>query len=509
MNIFIIVLVLALAGAAAFAVYLYSQLNKLKRTKKEKTLTELEAIEKASKLAKEKLVKAEKEANEIEKRANTEIASARAKFKQQERLLDEKEEKLLKRSKQLDSRLDELEEKDKEIENQRSEIKSKVDDLKLQLEKVAGLTKEEAEEILKKEVEEDIGDWITKKIKESETEIKEKSEEISKKILVDTMLNSVVDYVAETTTTTIDIEDESLKSRVIGKSGRNVRAFERLTGVDVIIDESPNEVTISCFDPIRREVAAIALKKLLKTGKINPATIEETIKKVKTEVLKEIKKTGEELAFEAGFSDIPNEVILLLGRFKYRFSHGQNLVKHTLETVKIAEALANEVGANVRDVKLACLLHDVGKVMPQDGKNHGQISADIARKYWPKSKALANAVEAHHGDAESNYIEAELVQIANKISGSRPGARRESYEDYVKRLRTLEDIANKREGVKSSYAIQAGREVRVIVNPEKISDDKTKKMAFEIAKDIESSGNYPGAVKVSVIREYRTKSEAK
>jgi len=322
------------------------------------------------------------------------------------------------------------------------------------------------------------------------------------------MLNSAVDYVADTTTTTLEIADDSMKSRIIGKSGRNVRAFERLTGVDVIIDESPNEVTISCFDPIRREVAAIALNKLVTTAKINPASIEETIDKVKKEILKEIKKTGEEMAYEAGFNDLPNEIIMLLGRFKYRFSYGQNLVKHTLEMVKLGESLALEVGADVQITKLACLLHDLGKVAPQEGKQHHHISAEVTGKYYTDDR-LINAIESHHFDIEAKYVESEIVRIADAISGARPGARKDSYEDYIKRIRALEDIAKKHGGVKEVFAIKAGKEVRVIVKPEEISDENTKVMAFEIAKEIEETQNYPGVIKVNVIREFRAMEEAK
>jgi ribonuclease Y len=352
-------------------------------------------------------------------------------------------------------------------------------------------------------------DWYAKRIREAEDQVKMSSDEISKEILVETMVNSATDYVVETTTTTFTIDDEAMKGKIIGKDGRNIRTFEKLTGVDLIVDEAPNQVTLSCFDPIRREVGALALKKLLEDGRVHPGSIEETVEKVKKDVLKVIKKTGEDIAYETGFNNLPSEIIMLLGRFKYRFSFGQNLVKHTLEMVKIGESLAIEMGADVETTKLACLLHDIGKVAPEEGKQHHHISGEIARKYFKNNDRLFNAIEAHHYDIESKYIEAELVRIADAISGARPGARRDSYEEYIKRVRALEDIARKHGGVKEAYAIHAGREVRVIVKPEEVNDEDTKVMAHKIAKEIEETQNYPGVIKVNVIRELRATEEAK
>lgn len=493
MAVVIALLALALAGALGAAFYFYQKSSQTKA----QNISELEAIEKASEIAKKKILEAEQLA-----------AQSRSQIKLQEKELVERESKLIERAKTLDSRFDALEVKENTLEDERNKLKEESAQIKVKLEKVAGLTKAEAEEMLKKEVEKELVDWSAKKIREFEEQIKFKSDEKAQEILVDAMQTAAVDYVADTTTTTIEIPDESMKSRIIGKSGRNVRTFERLTGVDVIIDESPTEVTISCFDPIRREVAAIALNKLVKTGKINPATIEEIIDNVKKEVLKEIKKTGEMMAFEAGINDLPNEILMLLGRFKYRFSYGQNLVKHTLEMVKIGEALAKELGANVKTTKLACLLHDMGKVAPEEGKQHHHISAEIAGKYY-KDEKLINAIIAHHYDVEAKYTEAEIVRIADAISGSRPGARVDSYEDYIKRLRDLEDIANKHTGVKQAYAIQAGREVRVIVQPEEVSDEETKIIAHQIAREIEDTQSYPGVIRVNVIRELRVTEEAK
>jgi len=351
---------------------------------------------------------------------------------------------------------------------------------------------------------------IARKIKEAEYTITNTADEKAKEILIDAMQRSATDYVSESTATTIEIESEDMKGKIIGKEGRNIRTFEKLTGVDIIVDEAPNQVTLSCFDPIRREVAALSLQKLLKDGRVHPGSIEETVKNIKTEIAKEIKRTGEKMAFETGFSDLPPEIIKLLGRFKYRFSYGQNLVKHTLEMVAIGEALATEIGADVNFTKKACLLHDLGKVLTHEieGKPHHHISGDIVRKYM-KDEKLANAVESHHGDIAPQSLEAVLVSIADAISGARPGARKDNYEDYVKRIKALEDIAKQYKEVGEAYAIHAGREVRVIFRPEVTSDDDVTILSRKIAKEIEDTQNYPGSVKVTAIREFRVEAEAK
>ncbi|MEP7103879.1 MAG: ribonuclease Y [Candidatus Dojkabacteria bacterium] len=520
---FILVAVLLIAAIAGigFAVVLYSQLSSLKKTKEEeinnlvnkskevKQLSEEEAIEKASRKAKEMLTEAERKALDIETKAQENLRLARNQLKDQERILEERERKLVERNTTLDMRNDQADKKEQEIEAIKKDIATKREELAIKLQEVAKLTRIEAETQLKQEVEKDLQDWAAKKIRESEAMISQKSDEAAKTILVEVMANAATDYVAETTTTTVTIDDETMKSKIIGKQGRNIRTFEKLTGVDLIVDETPNQVTISCFDPIRREVAALTLQKLLSDGRVHPGSIEETVEKVKKELLKVIKKTGDDMAYETGFNNLPNEIIMLLGRFKYRFSYGQNLVKHTLEMVKIGEALAKELGANVQTTKLACLLHDIGKVAPEEGKQHHHISSELARKYFPNDERLANAIEAHHFDIDAKYVEAEIVRIADAISGARPGARVENYEDYIKRIRALEDIANKHKGVKESFAIYAGREIRVIVKPDEASDEDVKVMSFKIAKEIEETQNYPGVIKVTVIRETRSIVEAK
>ncbi len=471
-------------------------------------MSEEEAIEKASRIAKDKIIEAEKKALDIESKAQASLNSVRQHLQSQEKLLNDREKNLIERNSAIENKLDQLDKKEEEILKAKEEVEAKKNDLIKEIEAVAKMTREEAETKLKSQLEIQLSDWTAKKIREAETLISAKVDDQAKDMLVEAMASAATDYVAETTTTTITIDDETLKSKIIGKQGRNIRTFEKLTGVDLIVDETPNQVTISCFDPIRREVAALTLNKLLADGRVHPGSIEETVDKVKKDLLKVIKKTGEDMAYETGFNDLPQEIIMLLGRFKYRFSYGQNLVKHTLEMVKIAEVLAKELNADVRISKLACLLHDIGKVAPEEGKQHHHISAEIARKYY-KDERLINAIEAHHFDIDSSCKEAEIVRIADAISGARPGARVENYEDYVKRIRALEDIANKQKGVKESFAIYAGREVRVIVNPEEANDEDTRTMAYNIAKEIEATQNYPGVVKVTVIRETRIVQEAK
>jgi ribonuclease Y len=497
----LIVAVIAL-GAAFF--YL------IRRTSGRTALDDEEALLKANARAKEKLFEAEKEVLEIKTKAQNQAKQVVNDLKAQEHELTLREQKLLERSKKMDERFDDLETKEKALEQAKRDVRRLREKANTELEAVAQMTKQEAEAALKSALEKDLNEWAAKQVKETEFKAKRESEEKAKWILVDVMQKSATDYIVENTTTTFDIADEALKGKIIGKEGRNIRTIERLTGVDVIVDESPNQVTISAFDPVRREVAALTIQKLLKDGRVHPTAIEDTVKNVKKDLLREIRRTGEKIAYDTGFNDLPDDIIMYLGRFKYRFSYGQNLVKHSLEMVNIGAQLASELGANVRLVKLACLLHDIGKVMVHEyeGKPHHHISGDIIRKYL-KDEVLANAVEAHHGDIEPKSIEAMIVQIADQISGARPGARRDSYEDYVKRVTALEEIAKQYPGVREAFAVQAGREVRVIVKPDQATDEDTKVLAYKIAKEIEETQTYPGTVKVTAIREMRVVAEAK
>jgi ribonuclease Y len=508
-NSLLVLIVILLVSVGAGIGYLLLTIMR-GRSGKAPVINDEQAAILASDKAKSLVLQAEKESLEIIGAAKEEAQKILATIKRQETDLDERERKILERSKTLDQRFDQLESKEKALEQAKADVKRARGQVNEQLEEIAKLTKEEAQDLLKKEVETELVDWTAKKIRQSELDIKREAEDKSRWILVDAMQKSATEYVAESTTTTFDIVDEALKGKIIGKEGRNIRAFERLTGVDIIVDEAPNQVTISCFDPIRREVAALSLKKLLKDGRVHPSSIEETVKKIKSELLKELRRTGDKMAYDSGFTDLPEEIIKLLGRFKYRFSYGQNLAKHTLEMVNIGAYIATTVGADIKLTKLACLLHDIGKVLTHEyeGKPHHHISGDIVRKYL-KDEVLANAVESHHGDIEPKTIEAIIVQIADAISGGRPGARRDSYEDYIKRVTALESIAKQYPSVHEAFAVQAGREVRVIVQPDKASDEDTVVLAHKIAKEIEETQSYPGTVKVTVIRELRVEEEAK
>lgn len=513
MEILLIVLSVISSIGIAMAYFFYRNTKQLEKDLKDPSrisMSEDVAIEKASSKAASILADAKEEATKTRQKAQEAANEINRLQEEKEARLNKLEKTLLERSENLDKRYSRLENQEHQIEISKEEIKQLREELAGKLEEIAGLSKEEAKRQLMEEVEKEINEHVAKKIREGEMRLQNEVDNKAKDLLIDAMQKSATDYVAEITSTTIEIEKEELKGKIIGKDGRNIRTFERLTGVDIIIDEAPNQVTVSSFDPIRREVAAIAIQKLLGDGRVHPGTIEETIQNIKEDIAKEIRKTGEKIAFDAGFNDLPIEIIKLLGRFKYRFSYGQNLVKHTLEMVNIGQQLAQEVGANVQLTKKACLLHDIGKVLTHEieGKPHHHISGEIVRKYL-KDEKLANAVESHHGDIEPKSKEALLVQVADAISGARPGARRDNYEDYIKRVKALEDIANKYTEVKQTYAIHAGREIRVIVDPKEADDEQSQVLAFKIAREIEETQNYPGTVKVNVIRETRFTDEAK
>ena len=375
------------------------------------------------------------------------------------------------------------------------------------LEEVSGMTKSEAKRELLAQVRKELAEDIAKEIKEAEEKAKLEAEKKAREMIVDAMRHGATDWVAEYTISTIPLPDENVKARIIGKEGRNIRAFERATNVDVNLDEE-GIIILSSFDPVRREVARIALQKLIKDGRIQPARIEEIVEQTRKEIEKKMFEAGEKLCHEVGVFNLPPDKIQLLGRFKYRFSYGQNMIKHTLEETKIGVALAEELGANVDVVRLGCLLHDIGKVVHEEEGTHVEKGVKILKRN-NIPKAVIDCVEAHHEDIPFPSLEAVIVYIADAISGARPGARYEDYDEYVKRLKNLEELAKKRRGVKEAYAISAGRELRVIVEPEDISDAETVILAQEIKKDIESKLVYPGQVKVTVIRELRAVEIAK
>lgn len=470
-----------------------------------KEFSEDDAIKRASSKAKDIMLDAEKKALEVKQDVENRVKDIRDKIDQQEKKLLDREKLLSDRAEHMSKRERDIADTEGQIEKERDEVKKVKDNLHVKLEQIAGMTKDEAKNTLLKELEEDLKQSMAKKIRASVNNAELEVQEKSKELLVHTMESVATDFVAETTTTTMKIEDEKLKGRIIGKEGRNIRAFEAATGVDVIIDESPEHIGISCFDPLRREIGVLVMRQLIKDGRIHPGRIEEVVEKVKKEIAEEIMKNGKFLVEEGGFTDADPDLVKLLGKMKYRTSYGQSLMEHTLEVMHIGEILAHEVSADVALVKKACLLHDIGKLLVQKvSKPHHHISGDVARKYGMDEK-LVNAIEAHHDDIETTSLEATLVRIADAISGARPGARKESYENYIQRIQALEDLVKEtgKNKVGEVYAIHAGREIRVIVKPENSTDDEIVILAQKIAKKIEKTQTYPGTIQVTVIRETR------
>ncbi len=504
----------ALVGTGGLSAYLYKSLSD-EKVKREKEINALKNIPEERQLelvgtkAKEILLSAERKALEIQAEMDKKSQTAREEIANLERRLITREEAVDKRTTLLEEREDKLEAKYQSLEQAKKDVQKIRTELATKLESIAQLTKDEAKDMLIKQVSEELKDDLARKIRQSEQELQSKSDELAKEILVQAMERSAVDYVAESTVTTFSIPNEDVKGRIIGKEGRNIRTFEKLTGVDVIIDESPETITLSCFDPVRRHVASLALEKLIQDGRIHPGKIEEVVQKTKEQIAKEIKKNGEKLAFDAGFPNLDPGLIKLLGRFKYRTSYGQGLDKHTMEVVNICGQIAGEIGANVQLAKKCALFHDVGKIMTHEQEGgHPEIGVQIAEKFHLEEE-VKNAMLAHHHLADPICIESALVYIGDAISGARPGARFNNLEDYVKRIRALEDTAREYEGVKEVYAIHAGREVRVIVVPKVIDDNKITLLAHDIAKKIETTQTYAGTVKVTVIRETRGEGMAK
>jgi ribonuclease Y len=471
-----------------------------------------EQIEKIAKeMLKKKFDESEQELEELRDREEKRLKQLRIENTEHEEILVERERALNKRSKVLDEKSSELENKDRDLKSYALRLEKDKERLETELERISGLTKEEAREKLMKEIDEDIVNYEAKKIRDAEKRAEEVAEEKGQNILVEAMQRIVTDDVGETTTSSIKVEDDKVKGRVIGKEGRNIRAFEKITGVDVIVDESPDTIALSSFDPLRREIAYVAMDKLIKDGRIHPGAIEEAVRKAKNDISKEIKKNGQILAEEAGWPGLDINLLKLVGKLKYRTSYGQSLMSHTTEVIRIGAVLAAELGADVDLVKKACLLHDVGKVLSHKVDSpHHHISGQIARKYLLDDK-LVNAIEAHHLDIEPQSVEAVIVYMADAISGARPGARKDSYEQYIQRIEGIENAAKEIGGDKLDevFAIRAGRELRVIVKPSMVSDDEMTVLAKDIVSKIEHTQNYPGNIEVTIIRETRAIEVAK
>ncbi len=498
-------------AALVGGVSVYSYLRFGKKWVNVKDIPEEEILKVADKVVSKRIEEAEKEVEENKRKAEEHLRQLRKEAQEHEELLLEREKKLNERTRMLDKKSEELEIASESLKKMQRGVEKTRLQLKEELQKISGLTQEEARQRLMSEIDEDIKDYEAKKIRQAQKKVEEVADEKAKEILVESMQRIVTDYVGETTTSTIKVDDDKVKGRIIGKEGRNIRAFEKLTGVDVIIDESPNTIALSSFDPLRREIAAVALNKLIGDGRIHPSSIEEAIRKAKNEISIEIKKNGEILAEEAGWPGIDIGLIKLLGKMKYRTSYGQSLMSHTIEVIRIGEVLATELKADANLVKRACLLHDVGKVLSHKiDSPHHHISGQIARKYGLDEK-LVNAIEAHHLDIEPQSVEAVIVYLADAISGARPGARKDSYEQYIQRIEGLENVAKEVGGdkIEEVFAIRAGRELRVIVKPNLISDDEMTVLAKDLAETIEKTQNYPGNVEVTLIRETRAVEIAK
>jgi len=494
-------------GGAGLGLYFGKDIWNKKVVRSSGGSTKEEKEEVATK-AKEILVGAKDEALRIKRDAENVAEKIRLSVSESEKTLEQ-------RAGRLDRRERDLELKEKRVEEVEQQVKRKlveIDEAKAKqvekLEKISGITKEEAKKVVLDVVEHRLGSDIGRRIREAEDKIRRESDEKAKEILVEAMQSVSTDYVPEYTISKIKLPDEEMKGRIIGKEGRNIRAFEEITGVNLEMDaETPNEVRISCFDPVRREIAKVSLERLIADGRIQPARIEEIVKRTQSEIEKLMYKEGENLTHRFGVYNLPKEIISLLGRYKYRFSYGQNMVEHTIEETQMGVKIASELGVDPYVVKVACLLHDIGKVLTNEEGSHIELGESILKKY-SLSPAIVRAVAEHHKDKPSS-VEGVIVQIADSISGARPGARYSDFEDYVKRMKDLEDAALSFKGVGKAFAISAGREVRVIVKPDEVMDDEVDKLAFDIARKIEKEQTYPGTVKVLVVRELRASEVAK
>ena len=517
MQIFYIIVAVVITLVITAAVTYYVTVSNLKKNAESKIgnaeskAREIidDALKKAETTKKEALLEVKEESIKTKNELEKETKERRAELQRYEKRVLAKEEAVDKRSDAVEHREMNLAAKEEQIK----EREAKADELNRQrvqeLERISGLTSEQAKEYLLKTVEEDVKHDTAKMIKELEAQAKEEADKKAKEYVVTAIQRCAADHVAETTISVVQLPSDEMKGRIIGREGRNIRTLETLTGVELIIDDTPEAVVLSGFDPIRREVARIALEKLIVDGRIHPARIEEMVEKAQKEVEAVIREEGEAAALEVGVHGIHPELIRLLGRMKFRTSYGQNALKHSIEVAQLSGLLAGEIGLDVRLAKRAGLLHDIGKSIDHDVEgSHIQIGVELCRKY-KETPIVINAVEAHHGDVEPESLIACIVQAADTISAARPGARRETIETYTNRLKQLEDISNQFKGVEKSFAIQAGREIRIMVVPEQVSDADMVLLARDISKQIEYELEYPGQIKVNVIRESRVTDYAK
>ena len=463
----------------------------------------------AENLKKTKIIEAKEEIVNSRNELDQEIKERRGEIQRQETRLIQKEENLDRRSENFEKKEEDLELRVKELDEQKQEIEKLHEQEIQELQKIASLTREEAKDILLKEVEKNITAEKASIIREANQKAKEDANKTARELLTYAVQKCAADHSQETTVSIVALPSDEMKGRIIGREGRNIKALETLTGVDLIIDDTPEAVVLSGFDPLRREVAKLALEKLIDDGRIHPAKIEEVVEKAKQEIEETIKSEGERAALETGVIGLHPDIIKLIGKLKYRTSYGQNVLNHSMEVSNLARIMAEELGLDAKLARRAGLLHDIGKALDHDMEGtHVEIGVEILKKY-KENPLVINAVEAHHEDVEPQTLEAVLIQAADAISASRPGARRETLEAYIKRLQNLEEIADSFDGVEKSFAIQAGREVRIIVKPDKINDDQMTILARDVAKKVENEMDYPGQIKVNVIRETRTVDYAK
>ena len=469
----------------------------------------LDAENKAETIKKEIALKAKEDALKYKDEAEKEIKSRRSELSKSENRLNQKEETIDKKLENIERKEQSITAKEQNITRKQKELDELHSKQVAELEKISGYTRDEAKEILLKQVESEIRVEASQLIRDIESEAKDEADKKAKEIIVGAIQRCAADHVAESTVSVVNLPNEEMKGRIIGREGRNIRAIENATGIELIIDDTPEAVIVSAFDPVRREVARLAVEKLIVDGRIHPARIEETVKKAEKEVNASIKEAGEQTLYDTGIHNLHPELVKLLGRLKYRTSYGQNVLKHSEEVSHLAGLMAGELGMDARLAKRAGLLHDIGKAIDHDKEGtHVDLGIEVLKKY-KENQAVIDAMAAHHGDYEAKSLEAVLIAAADALSAARPGARRETLETYVKRLQQLEEIANNIKGVDKSFAIQAGREIRVIAQPDKVTDAEMPMLAREIAKKVEEELDYPGQIKVNIVRETRAVDYAK